>query len=252
MITRKELLRIGGVALLGGVAGKAAKALGGAESAPAAAASGPRWGMVVDIAACEAQGSCRQCLLACKRAHNVPDIPDPKQRIDWIDKAPSAAVLPFRAAEQDASAADGPTVPVLCNHCASPPCVRVCPTQATFKREDGIVMMDFHRCIGCRYCMAACPYGARSFNFIDPRPYVTEDNQAYPTRTAGVVEKCDFCAERLAWGGTPACVEACPAKALSFGNLNDEHSAVRALLRARPAVQRRPELGLGPAVFYVL
>ncbi len=249
---------MGGAALLGGVAGTAAKALGGAASAPGAASatastpSGPRWGMVVETGACEAQENCRQCILACKRAHNVPDIPDPKQRIDWIEKAPTAAVLPFRAAEQGASSAEGPTVPVLCNHCASPPCVPVCPTQATFKRADGIVMMDYHRCIGCRYCMAACPYGARSFNFIDPRPYLTEDNEAYPTRTAGVVEKCDFCAERLARGGTPACVEACPAKALSFGDLNDEHSAVRALLRERPAVQRRPELGLGPAVFYVL
>jgi len=111
----------------------------------------------------------------------------------------------------------------LCNHCTNPPCVRVCPTKATFKRaEDGIVMMDFHRCIGCRYCMAGCPYGARSFNFRDPRPYIkTELNMKFPTRERGVVEKCNFCAERLADGLLPACVEACKAGALSFGDLAD-------------------------------
>jgi Fe-S-cluster-containing dehydrogenase component len=90
---------------------------------------------------------------------------------------------------------------VLCNHCENPPCVRACPTQATFKREsDGIVLMDFHRCIGCRFCMAACPYGSRSFNFRDPRPFIEEHQQSIPTRMKGVVEKCNFCAERLAVG----------------------------------------------------
>jgi Fe-S-cluster-containing dehydrogenase component len=98
---------------------------------------------------------------------------------------------------------------VLCNHCENPPCVRACPTQATFKREsDGIVLMDFHRCIGCRFCMAACPFGSRSFNFRDPRPFIKEQNKAFPTRMKGVVEKCNFCAERLAVGEQPACVEA--------------------------------------------
>ncbi len=89
---------------------------------------------------------------------------------------------------------------VLCNHCDNPPCVRVCPTQATWRRDDGIVMMDYHRCIGCRYCMAACPYGSRSFNWRDPRPYIKDINDGYPTRTKGVVEKCNFCEERLATG----------------------------------------------------
>ena len=101
------------------------------------------------------------------------------------------------------------SLPVLCNHCENPPCCRACPTKATFKREsDGIVLMDFHRCIGCRFCMAACPFGARSFNFRDPRPFVKDTNPEFPTRMKGVVEKCNFCAERLAVGKLPACVEA--------------------------------------------
>ena len=127
----------------------------------------------------------------------------------------------------------------------------VCPTKATFQREDGIVMMDYHRCIGCRYCMAACPYGARSFNWQDPRPFVQTIDKGYPTRTRGVVEKCNFCDERLARGLIPACVEACKEKALVFGDLNDADSSVRKLLRSRNALQRKAELGTGPKVFYL-
>jgi len=128
----------------------------------------------------------------------------------------------------------------------------VCPTAATWKREDGIVMMDWHRCIGCRYCMAACPYGSRSFNFVDPRPYVTNINPEFPTRTKGVVEKCSFCDERLAKGQIPACVESCSEQALTFGDLNDATSELRRVLASRYAIQRRPELGTGPAVYYLI
>ena len=140
----------------------------------------------------------------------------------------------------------------LCNHCENPPCVAVCPTKATFKRDDGIVMMDYHRCIGCRYCMAACPYGARSFNWQDPRPFIHAIDKGYPTRTKGVVEKCNFCDERLAGGLAPACVDACKGACLAFGDLNDEHSEANRLLRSRPAMQRKPELGTRPKVFYLL
>jgi molybdopterin-containing oxidoreductase family iron-sulfur binding subunit len=134
--------------------------------------------------------------------------------------------------------------------------VRVCPTQATWKREDGIVAMDWHRCIGCRYCMAACPYGSRSFNWMDPRPYIKNPNPEFPTRTKGVVEKCTFCTERLAGPGghprPPACVEACPEKALVFGNLADPRSPIRELLATRSHIRRKPELGTGPDVFYIV
>jgi molybdopterin-containing oxidoreductase family iron-sulfur binding subunit len=143
-------------------------------------------------------------------------------------------------------------VPLLCNHCADPPCTRVCPTQATWKRDDGIVMMDWHRCIGCRYCVAACPYGSRSFNWEDPRPSISSINPDFPTRTKGVVEKCNFCEERLARGLKPACVDACPQHVFTFGNLADPDSEPRQLLRERFAVQREPELGTGPSVFYLV
>jgi molybdopterin-containing oxidoreductase family iron-sulfur binding subunit len=129
----------------------------------------------------------------------------------------------------------------------------VCPTGATWKREeDGIVMMDLHRCIGCRYCMAACPYGARSFNWVDPRPHVADLNPDFPTRTQGVVEKCNFCSERLAKGQLPACVEACTEKALMFGDVNDPKSEIRQVLAKSYTLRRRAELGTGPNVYYLI
>jgi Fe-S-cluster-containing dehydrogenase component len=112
-------------------------------------------------------------------------------------------------------------------------------------------MMDYHRCIGCRYCMAGCPYGSRSFNWKNPRPFVKKVNFDFPTRTKGVVEKCNFCQERLAQGLLPACVEACKEKALIFGDLDDPESEVRRILRSHKTRQRFPELGTKPKVFYV-
>jgi Fe-S-cluster-containing dehydrogenase component len=130
--------------------------------------------------------------------------------------------------------------------------VRACPTHATFKREsDGIVLMDFHRCIGCRFCMAACPYGSRSFNFRDPRPFIEEQNKAFPTRMMGVVEKCNFCAERLAVGEQPACVEASNG-AIVFGDLDDPDSEVREVLRHNFTIRRKQSLGTEPCVYYIV
>ncbi|MBI5748315.1 MAG: 4Fe-4S dicluster domain-containing protein, partial [Nitrospinae bacterium] len=129
----------------------------------------------------------------------------------------------------------------------------VCPTKATFKRADGIVQMDYHRCIGCRFCMAACPYGSRSFNWRDPRPFIKEKNTEYPTRAKGVVEKCNFCEERLAKGLMPACVEACKDnKALIFGDLNDTDSEVRKVLESSYTIRRKLELGTQPGVYYIV
>ena len=142
-------------------------------------------------------------------------------------------------------------MPVLCNHCEEPPCVRVCPTKATFKRDDGIVEMDYHRCIGCRFCMAACPYGARSLNFRDPGPYLDEVDPSYPTRTKGVVEKCMMCADRIDAGELPLCVEASNGTIL-FGDLNDPDSDVRRALDESFAVRRRTSLGTGPSVYYMI
>jgi len=143
-------------------------------------------------------------------------------------------------------------IPLLCNHCENPPCVNVCPTQATWKREDGIVMMDWHRCIGCRYCIAACPYGSRSFNWRDPRPAVAEINKTFPTRMKGVVEKCTFCDERIARGQIPACIEVCDVGAMHFGNLNDPKSEIRDILLNNFSIRRKPELTTGPEVYYIV
>ena len=117
-------------------------------------------------------------------------------------------------------------------------------------------MMDQHRCIGCRYCVVACPYGSRRFNWKDPRPFIKGDIHAdFPTRTKGVVEKCNFCAERLARGLLPACVEACQiqgAKALVFGDPTDPDSEVARVLREKYTIRRKNHLGTGPQIFYTV
>lgn len=201
-----------------------------------------RWGMALDIEKCRKRPGCTLCVAACGRAHNVPDIPDRAREVRWIRKAPFEKVFP----EIDNPELARVELPVLCNHCEFPPCVRVCPTGATWKRQDGIVAMDWHRCIGCRYCVAACPYGARSFNWMDPRPYLRQLNPDYPTRAKGVVEKCTFCEERLARGQVPACVEACPEKAMIFGELQQIERTGRFRIR------RKPQLGTRPQVFYIV
>lgn len=257
MITRKEflekILAAAGAVMVGAAGAEAAHA-GQPEPGSAdgtASQHGPRWGMAVDFQKCRWDQGCEKCIDACVRAHNVPTVPDPAQAVKWIWKESWTTVFPQSSQWIDPALSGHPLL-LLCNHCASPACTRVCPTGATWKREDGIVMMDWHRCIGCRYCMAACPYGSRSFNFTDPRPFVATVNPDYPTRDRGIVEKCTFCEERLARGQGPACAADCPEGALVFGNLNDETSDVRKALRSRYAMQRLPELGTGPAVYYLL
>jgi Fe-S-cluster-containing dehydrogenase component len=211
-----------------------------------------KWAMVVSLDACAKKSGCRDCLDACHRIHNVPNLYNPKGEVKWIWTAPYRDVFPEQAHRHSREDLRNRPVLVLCNHCENPPCVSVCPTKATFKRDDGIVMMDFHRCIGCRYCMAACPYGARSFNWRDPRSYLKEINQDFPTRVRGVVEKCNFCEERLAKGLQPACVEACKEKGLVFGDLNAADSEASKILNARFSIQRKPHLGTEPKVYYIL
>jgi molybdopterin-containing oxidoreductase family iron-sulfur binding subunit len=200
---------------------------------------------------------------ACHREHNVPDIPNPEDEVKWIWSEDYEDVFPDQVHTYTAAATRALPVLVLCNHCTNPPCVRVCPTGATWKREqDGIVMMDMHRCIGCRYCIAACPYGARSFNWRDPRSYIETDENGelpsgYPTRSKGVVEKCNLCAERLREGRPPACVEAAGTVvggqgALTFGDLTDPDSDVSQILRERHTISRRVSLGTEPNVFYII
>jgi molybdopterin-containing oxidoreductase family iron-sulfur binding subunit len=194
---------------------------------------------------------------ACHGVHNVPDVPKvdgkPKHEIKWIWQETYERLFPGQAHDLMSKTKKDRPMPALCNHCANPPCVRVCPTKATFRRDDGIVAMDPHRCIGCRFCMAGCPYGSRSFNFVDPRPHIKKFNDEYPARTIGVVEKCSFCSERLAKNQDPACVEALEdKKALIFGK-SDEKKITEVLNKPGAVVAvRKAELSTLPSVFYIL
>ena len=220
---------------------------------PGAALKAGRWAMVIDLKKCLAAKDCPDaCVHACHETHNVPDLGNKKDEVKWIWRESAGHLFPGQLNEYRGAELARQPVPALCNHCANPPCTRVCPTGATFKRADGIVVMDPHRCIGCRFCMAACPYGSRSFNWKDPRPYLRKINPAYPTRTKGVVEKCTFCSERLAQGRPPACVAACSYGALVFGDLKDEKSVVVKLLHENYSIRRKPELGTEPAVYYLV
>jgi Fe-S-cluster-containing dehydrogenase component len=213
-----------------------------------------RWGMVIDVDKLKTEADYQKCIDACHRVHNVPAIDNPKHEIKWIWTETYEHTFPGKENKYLPEHIKHKNFLLLCNHCEKPPCVRVCPTKATFKRkEDGIVAMDMHRCIGCRFCMAACPYGVRSFNWIDPRPHIKEINPHYPARMRGVVEKCNFCPERLVKGQLPACVEACEdTKALVFGDLEDPDSEVRQILKDHYTIQRKPELGTHPSVYYVI
>jgi Fe-S-cluster-containing dehydrogenase component len=247
---RRGFIRIAGV----GAAALAAARLAEREvvAAEAEPASSRRWAIVIDARKCLKDQGCTACIDACHTAHNVPSIPNRKHEIKWVWKERFTEAFPDQEAEYIDEALTEQPVLVFCNHCDNPPCVRVCPTQATWRRPDGIVMMDWHRCIGCRYCVAGCPYGSRSFNWEDPRPYIKAEDPRFPTRTKGVVEKCTLCEERLDQGRLPACVESCPEKAMLFGDLHDPESEVRRALRSRFAVRRKPSLGTRPAIYYLV
>jgi Fe-S-cluster-containing dehydrogenase component len=249
---RRHFLGVAGLSALGFVAKGSFDRSGEADGQQPTGA-GKRWALVVDPGKCLQLDGCTRCIAACHRVHNVPSIADARHEVKWIWRERFEQAFPSEQNAYTQDALKGKTVPVLCNHCDNPPCVRVCPARATWKRDDGIVMMDWHRCIGCRYCMAACPYGSRSFNWQDPAPHITNPTSDYPTRTKGVVEKCTMCEERLAKGRPPACVEACPESgALVFGDLREPNSSVRELLRARHSIRPKPELGTQPAVYYLI
>jgi molybdopterin-containing oxidoreductase family iron-sulfur binding subunit len=262
-VNRRKFCKIAGLSMLG-IAGSSTMSQQTTDpAAPAETAvrepggitepiAGKRWAMVVDMSACRREEGCRDCIDACHSVHNVPEFDNPKDEIKWIWKEPYGEAFPNQKHEYLHDDLHHEDVLVFCNHCDNPPCTRVCPTGATWKRDDGIVMMDWHRCIGCRYCMAGCPYGSRSFNWRDPRPQIANINEEFPTRTRGVVEKCTFCDERLAKGDWPACVEACTHGCLVFGDLEDPESPVRELLRTRHSIRRKPGLGTRPEVYYLV
>ncbi|MDD6180943.1 MAG: sulfate reduction electron transfer complex DsrMKJOP subunit DsrO [Desulfovibrionaceae bacterium] len=252
--SRRHFLKVAGIsacALSAGLAG-VAQAQAGSYEPNAQGLKAKRWAMVIDTRKFTSAEDYKPLIEACHKAHNVPDVPG-NQNIKWmwLDKYDRVFTDDMNA--QLPEKFKKGMFPLLCNHCTNPPCVRVCPTQATYKMADGIVAMDYHRCIGCRFCMAGCPYGARSFNFVDPRKHLADPvpNPAYPTRMIGVVEKCTFCAERLAKGQLPACVEASNGAVL-FGDLEDPNSVVRKALAENFSIRRKPSLGTQPGVYYLI
>ncbi len=224
---------------------------------------GTQYGLVIDLKKFEHHKElAEKCINACHSEHNVPDLGNPKNEIKWLWLDDYEHSFPEHSHHKKNKSLDDLPVLLLCNHCEKPPCVRACPTKATFKNEDGIVMMDYHRCIGCRFCMAACPYGARSFNWLSPRVKDVNGNYKYfkkplnpefPTRMRGVVEKCNFCAKRLSIGKKPACVEACGnTGAMVFGDINDPKSNISHTLNENYTIQRKPATGTYPSVFYII
>ncbi len=212
-----------------------------AQSIGAAQAEGPRvqhLGMVIDLKRCI---GCHACTVACKLENATPP------GVFWT------RVLEIETGKYPL--AKRSFVPMLCNHCQDPPCLRACPSGATTQREDGVVLVDADLCIGCKACMEACPYEARFF-LDEIRPYYPAgftpfEEVGYKRHQKGTVTKCSFCHERLERGLLPACVETCPAVARTFGDLNDPDSEVSRLIRKRHASQLRPELGTSPSVYYI-
>lgn len=239
---RRDFLKLSLVGLAATVAPAVAYKKNKASSGPVEE-SPHSWAMVIDQAKCV---GCGHCTMACRAHNDVP--PD----MAWN-----------RITEDE----DGAFVPIPCMHCENAPCVHVCPVGATFQRADGIVVMDYDRCIGCRYCEMACPYSSRVFNwdaFTEPNPAVpTWGMPDVPRRPRGVVEKCTFCVERIDRGlenglmpgvdqaATPACVVACPTGARMFGDLNDPESDVSKALARYPSFRLREGLGTGPRVYYL-
>jgi len=263
MITRRQLLR-GGGASLAGVAALAA-GLGSvvaAQKQKNATASTHRWGMVIDLDRCTA---CAACTVACRQENNIPTF-GPEEKFD-------GAHIEWMSMYWDESA-DGAMpqlLPFPCQQCTDPPCVKVCPVGATYKGTDGITYQIWDRCIGCRYCMVACPYSRRSFNWTEPKWDAVSVQMLNPdvaTRPAGVVEKCTFCHHRIKplveqaemekrpvrdedCQQLTACAAACPADAIVFGDQNDPESKVSELNKSPRRFRVLEELDTGPNVVYL-
>jgi molybdopterin-containing oxidoreductase family iron-sulfur binding subunit len=241
---RREFLKAGGILLASTSSLYGLKLLtvpGAGASGVPGPSTGRRWGMVIDLDKCSED--CDECTKACRLENNVAFHGDERLDVHRIRK------VTVESTERDDE--KPMSVPLLCNHCDEPPCVQVCPVQATYKRRDGIVIVDHHRCMGCRYCMIACPYNARFFNYKENEEW---PNKSYPKRSHGVTESCDFCAHRLDSGRLPACVEACSKAgggALVIGDLNDPDSEVSRLIADEPAKRIREDFGTKPKVYYI-
>jgi tetrathionate reductase subunit B len=213
-LSRRGFVAAGGAAVAGAGAVTVARAVGDTAS------PGPRkqYAMVIDARRCY---GVHACTVACKAEYKVP-LGENRSWVEEIEKG-------------DYPNVSRSFLPRLCNHCEEPACVKVCPTGATWKREeDGIVVIDKDVCIGCKYCVQACPYDMR---FLNP--------------DTGTADKCDFCIHRVSQGLEPACVEACPSRARIFGDINDPESAVSKLVAENPVTVLRAEKGTKPNVYYI-
>jgi phenylacetyl-CoA:acceptor oxidoreductase 27-kDa subunit len=214
----------------------------------------PRWGMVIDLQRCI---GCYSCMISCKQEHFLPP------GMFWSRVIVSeTGSYPMVSKHM---------YPVGCNHCKDAACVKACPTRATTRRADGLVIVDSDKCAGCRYCVIACPYQQRTFHSDGKKEYfpgqgLTEyevmGRKLYPLQN-GTVVKCNFCAERIDRGmkkglkpgldreATPACVIACSPKARYFGDLDDPNAEVSILIREKNGFQLHPEYGTDPSVYYI-
>ena len=221
----------------------------------AQAIPGVEFAYALDISRCI---GCRRCVSACVAENNQSRDP----QVQWIRvlSMDKEGGVDFSESDPYYSPEEVPEegrfyVPVQCQQCRNAPCTKVCPTGATWTEEDGIVVIDYDWCIGCRYCMAACPYGARHFNWGEPSIPEDELNPdmhylGNRPRLKGVVEKCTFCIQRTREGRYPACVEVCPVGARKFGNLLDPESEIRYILESKRILVLKEELNTMPKFFY--
>jgi molybdopterin-containing oxidoreductase family iron-sulfur binding subunit len=236
-VSRRQFIGWGAAAVAGIMIAPGVTLFDLAHGRPAGeAASGKvRWGMLIDTSQCSA--GCNDCVTACNTENHLSG---------GIRETDSQWIRKMELKDQRGGKTH--SLPMMCQHCEHPPCVDVCPTGASFKRADGIVLVDRHICIGCRYCMMACPYKARSFVHEE----VTGQNPDVP-RGKGCVESCTLCAHRIDRDQKPACVEACAAagrNAIIFGDLNDPQSEISKRIATYATTQVRADLALNTAVRY--
>ena len=208
----------------------------GARPPGVAASSKVRWGILIDVSKCP--DGCDICVTACKKENGWSAREGSTTDVQWIRTVNL----------KDKKTGATQSLPMMCQHCENPPCVDVCPTGSSFKRADGIVLVDKHTCIGCRYCMLACPYGARSFVHED-----VSGQKPHAPRGKGTVESCTMCVHRVDAGKTPACVVACNKaenRSMIFGDLNDPKSEIAKAVGRHLVTRVRADLGLDQGILY--